>query len=371
MKDDSKYKLSKDPNKSYLLFHILTSNELILSITNDVIIIENGWIKIIDFIYNLKIILDILNINDIIMLFDSVDNIGYYPIYYYETNKMSTGNMILNNIAAIPFWYHYIIFGFKNLKFRERLEINIFNFIKDLILILKDKLGNDLVIKFVNTPTNYCWAEKIDSSKHLLGFLLRTGYECIVYDIIEILNIDITKITYYEHFISNVAKSFMITKYQYCNYKLLVKILTGNISSKNKLYLKKFFTIIQSIQLDIQRINNTYANNDDYNVEKWHNISTLDKNVFKAIYNILGSMNYLRDFTDMWRINEKHIYDLKIDSIISLTFDKMIDLMELFGENISDNDNDNDNNYKDNYNNIYNCCITFFSLIPDEYKIYL
>lgn len=361
--------ITRDKNKKYILssvntlslFHLLISNELILikiDKTNpDIKSIQKGWTMAINLIEQLYIQNKFIQLDNTLTI---PDNLGYFPLRYYESTAISKGNLILNSIVTIPYWYINTSNIYQQpdyIQIRTDIEKKIFELVINIIKQLT--INNNELIDLVTKPTQYIWrVGNDDASSYLLGFLVRTGYENYALQIINLLKINIIKLPYYKNFIQMVAKSLYTTEYQNASESLLDKILNSSLDDDDKNIILKILEIGTPIELnnEIIRLKTNYKFPTDFrisNLDKFNNQKNLDAYDFKACENILerAKISLLGEFTDMWRANEKKPEQMFLERLQFMDYNTLNKLLRKLGKSIIMS--------KDQYNELQNKFINF------------
>jgi len=364
--------ITRDKNKNYLLssdnalslFHLLISNELILIKINktnpDLKSIQKGWDLAIELVEQLYLQNRFIKLKDALTI---PDNLGYFPLRYYESTAISKGNLILNSIATIPYWSTYTTNTYQlpdYIQIRTMLEKRIFELIINIIKQLT--MNKNELIDLVTRPTQYVWrVGEDDASSYLLGFLVRTGYENYALHIINLLNINIIKLPYYKNFIQMVVKSLYTTEYQIASESLLDRILNSSLDANDKQIIQKILETGTSIELnnEINRLRTNYKSQTDFrisNLDKFNNQKVLDEYEFKAGENISerAKISLLSEFTDMWRANEKKPDQMFLERLQFMGYDTLSKLLIKLGKLIIMS--------KEQYDELQNKLIIFLKL---------
>ena len=362
--------ITRDKNKNYLLssnnsfslFHLLISNELILIKINktnpDLKSIQKGWEFAIELIEQLYLQNKFIQLKDTLTI---PDNLGYFPLRYYEPTSISKGNLIFNSIAAIPYWFTYTTNTYQQpdyIQIRINLEKKIFELVINIIKQLT--MNKNELIELVTKPTQYVWrVGNDDASSYLLGFLVRTGYENYALQIINLLNINIVKLPYYKNFIQMVVKSLYTTENQIASESLLDKILNSSLDDNDKNIIKKILETGTPTELnnEIIRLRTNYKSSTDFrisNLDKFKNQKVLDEYEFKAYENISekAKISLLSEFTDMWRANEKRPDQMLFERLQFMDYNILNNLLRKLSYSIKMN--------KEQYNELQNKFINFW-----------
>lgn len=339
--------ITRDKDKNYLLssnnalslFHLIISNEMILINIDkqnpDLESIQKGWDLAIELVEQLYIQNKFIQLKDILTV---SDNLGYFPLRYYDFTAISKGNLIFNSIAAIPFWSTHTTNTFQSpdyILIRTNLEKKIFDLIISILKQLQFNMSKTELIELVTRPTQYVWrVGSEDASSYLLGFLIRTGYENYALQIINMLNIDIIKLPYYKNFIKMVANSFYTTEYQLASEMLLDKIVNSPLDDQDKKNIQKILETGTPIELnnEIERLQKNYKSPSDFkifNQDKFNKQTLLDAYEFKACENIAekAKTGILSEFTDMWRANEKDGQQILLERLQFMKYDTLNNLL--------------------------------------------
>lgn len=329
--DEGIYTLAKG-GESYTLFHVIVSNEPILRKVDqkDYKKIEAGWKTA------LTLVESLINNNDVRVISDVFfikDQIGYYPL-----RAPSKGNTVLNSIAAIGYWYSATTGRDGDAEFRIKLEKKVFNNIISIIEQLRDSgVSNENLKRLVLDPTGYVWADDDDSSTHLLGFILRTGYENYVLQIINTLDIKMNQIPNNRDFIDSLAKSYGTTPYSESNRKIIEKVSQSGVSKEDKGFVIENLLLGTPVQIqkELNRLKSTYRDPAELNMiwEKkfkngWVPKYGNERFLFKALENVYTSAGHklFYKFTDMWRAGEQknfynRIMELDYNTLMSIVRD--------------------------------------------------